>query len=359
MFERESAGPGDVQTVTGIRKSSDLGVLLPFEHLLSDVGATINPPVEANAREVFFSPIDEQVLSHVRYYGFANQDILRIGSVETMINELLLFRQWGGCTIVDCTSAPLGRDPVGLARLARGTGINIVMSTSHESTIALAGDNDDPVTTMVGEILEGDRSSGIRAGVIIYDESALLAAQCEDIATALGACVAVHKMTGAPLMVRPSRDQDGVRRTVDQLAELDVAPEHVIFGRVGGRSLEELSPVAQAGFLLSFDSFGGFGHRTNGGLSGRVYPVAATADNDEDPGLQEILQLISDGFDGQILLSHGIGRGDRLVRHGGHGYFYVLAAVIPSLRANGVSTETLDRLISTNPQKALTFCETR
>ena len=364
MFESHSPRLGDVQTVTGTVKSSELGVVLPYEHLLSDTSAYISPPVEASAREIYFSPINDQVLSYVRYYGLTNQNVLRMGSIETVVNELLLFKQWGGGTIVDSTSAYMGRDPVGLARLSRAADIKIIMSTSCESAIRDEGDDgtiryEDLVATMVAEIQQGARGHGTRAGLIIFDESHPYSVTHGDEMTPLRACVAAHKVTGAPLMVRPTRDENKVRWVVDQLAELDVAAEHLIFGRMGGRTSEELRLAAEAGFLLSFDSFGSFGAAEPGTTMGpyqQQTQMAVNATGDGNPGFEAILELISDGYEGQILLSQGIGSGDRLVRYGGHGYFYVSACVVPSLRAHGVPSETLNRLISENPQKALAFC---
>ena len=363
MFESHSPGSGDVQTVTGTVKSSELGVVLPYEHLLSDTSAYISPPVEASAREIYFSPINDQVLSYVRYYGLTNQNVLRMGSIETMVNELLLFKQWGGDAIVDSTSTYMGRDPVGLARLSRAADIKIIMSTSCESAIPDAGYDgtiryEDLVATMVAEIQQGVRGHGTRAGLIIFDESYPYAVMHGDEMTPLRACVAAHKVTGAPLMVRPTRDENKVRWVVDQLAELDVATEHLIFGRMGGRTREELRLAAEAGFLLSFDSFGSFGAAESGTIMGpyeQQLQMAVNATGDGNPGFEAILELINDGYEGQILLSQGIGSGDRLVRYGGHGYFYVSACVVPSLRSNGVPSETLNRLISENPQKALAF----
>ena len=364
MFESHSPRSGDVQTVTGTVKSSELGVVLPYEHLLSDTSAYISPPVEASAREIYFSPINDQVLSYVRYYGLTNQNVLRMGSIETMVDELLLFKQWGGGAIVDSTSAYMGRDPVGLARISRAADIKIIMSTSCESAIPNGRYDgtiryEDLVATMVAEIQQGVRGHGTRAGLIIFDESYPYAVMHGHEMTPLRACVAAHKVTGAPLMVRPTRDENKVRWVVDQLAELDVAAEHLIFGRMGGRTREEVRLAAEAGFLLSFDSFGSFGAAGPSTIT-RPYEqqlqMAVNATGDGNPGFEAILELINDGCEGQILLSQGIGSGDRLVRYGGHGYFYVSACVVPSLRANGVPSETLNRLASENPQKALAFC---
>ena len=360
MFEHHLAGPGDVQTVTGIRRSHELGVVLPFEHLLSDAGAAIDPPIEASARELYFSAICEEVLSNVRYYGGINQGILRLGNVAKMVDELNLLKQWGGGTVVDCTTAPLGRDPTGLAQLARRTEINIVMSTSYESVTWSnekdAGNREDQaLSKMVDEIREGVPGHGIRAGLINLDEARLLTTQPEDSAAALRASVVAHSVSGAPLMVRPARAPDSMLQAIDSLAELDISPGRVIIGRAGGRSIGELKRAAKDGFLLAFDSFGALGELANSGPCAEAVRRDWMADDDGEPGLETILELIEDGFERQVLLSHGIGRGDRLAAHGGHGYFYVSARVIPALKSYGVPDDTLQRLVSDNPQKALSF----
>jgi hypothetical protein len=48
-----------------------------------------------------------------------------------VIGEIMLFKQCGGQSLVGASNIGLGRDPVGLTRIARATGLNIIMGASH------------------------------------------------------------------------------------------------------------------------------------------------------------------------------------------------------------------------------------
>lgn len=49
--------------------------------------------------------------------------------MDLAIEELMKFRALGGDTVVDPTNIGIGRDPKALQRIARLTGLNIIMST--------------------------------------------------------------------------------------------------------------------------------------------------------------------------------------------------------------------------------------
>jgi phosphotriesterase-related protein len=46
-------------------------------------------------------------------------------------DEILLFKHAGGRTVVDPTPRTLARDPLALARIARATGLNVVMGAGY------------------------------------------------------------------------------------------------------------------------------------------------------------------------------------------------------------------------------------
>ena len=44
-----------------------------------------------------------------------------------------------------------------------------------------------------------------------------------------------------------------------------------------------------------------------------------------------------------------------MMRNGGHGYHYVLARIVPRMRARGFSDELVHNILVDNPKEALTF----
>ena len=82
---------------------------------------------KARARE----PVSLANLGWVRQNFNANLDNLRLQDEQVAQDEILLFKQAGGRTVVDPTPTTIGRDPRALARIARATGLNVVMGAGY------------------------------------------------------------------------------------------------------------------------------------------------------------------------------------------------------------------------------------
>src|SRR5690349_5666861 len=91
------AGQGQVMTVRGFVDADKLGFTLPHEHVLVDF-------------------IGADAVSSTRY----NQD----SAYLTILPHLLALKSQGAATLIECTPAYLGRDPVLLKRLSLKTGLN-------------------------------------------------------------------------------------------------------------------------------------------------------------------------------------------------------------------------------------------
>ena len=121
---------GKVQTVEGLMEPGDLGVTLTHEHLLIDLAITRDRPSEASLRQSYYEPVSMKNLAHIRNHSMQNADNSRLMDVDTAIEEAGLYHQFGGDTLVDATSIGIARDPVGLRRISRATGVNVVMGAS-------------------------------------------------------------------------------------------------------------------------------------------------------------------------------------------------------------------------------------
>lgn len=340
---------GMVQTVLGPSAPSDLGVTMPMEHILADASLTDEPPTEASAREIYFAPLSSEVLANVRYYGFRNLEDMRLGDISTAISEVAAYRQWGGGSLVDITPAESGRDPVGLARTSRSTGVNLVMSAGFGAT-RINGKpqlQEDLAARATKELTDGVGDTGIKAGLIGPVE--IGAATSREELSLLRAAGSAQRETGAPLMLRPVPGYSSPLIALDVLAEMEADLSHVIVAEFAALSRSDMSEVMNAGCYGLFSSFG---RPSAKGMRG-----SAIAQRGDAEQMEEVEWLVSRGLIAQLLISQEVDTMHRLFRFGGHGYFYILGNIVPRLIARGLSQEAVDRIISDNPSTALAFGE--
>ena len=151
---------GKVQTVLGTIDPGEMGVTLPHEHLFADITTLVEAPYEASQRGRAHQLVSLENLGWIRYNYFRNYDNALLTDEGTALSELDLFHRAGGTTIVDVTTVGIGRDPIALARVARASGVNVVMSTgwyvdpTHPPSVA-AADEAELTDRMVTEIREG------------------------------------------------------------------------------------------------------------------------------------------------------------------------------------------------------------
>jgi len=162
---------GLVQTVLGPVPPERLGPIMTHEHLLIDFTVMFSPPLEASSLHHAHEPLTLENLGWVRHNHYNNRDNLLLGDEETAINEAMMYKRAGGGTIVDATTLGIGRDPLGLARIARATGLNIVMGAGYYVDAAHpklmdSATEQDLAEQMIRELITGVGDSGVRAGII-------------------------------------------------------------------------------------------------------------------------------------------------------------------------------------------------
>ena len=162
---------GKVQTVTGPIEPQQLGVTLTHEHLLIDISTVRRLPESATAKDFFFQPVTQENVGRIRHYAASNQDNARLFDVGTAIDEVMLYKQHGGVSLVDATSIGLARDPLGLFRISNATGVNVIMGASYYVGSAHPPEmdqltEDEICRQIVQDVTEGADDTGIRAGVI-------------------------------------------------------------------------------------------------------------------------------------------------------------------------------------------------
>src|SRR5258705_186973 len=162
---------GQVQTVLGAVAPNAIGVTLPHEHLLIDFKVMFAEPAAAGDKGRAWEPVSLANLGWVRQNFNANLDNLLLVDEQVAQDEILLFKRAGGRTVVDPTPKTLGRDPLALARIARATGLNVVMGAGYYVAASHPADMDrhtldELAREMIADVTSGVGDTGVRAGLI-------------------------------------------------------------------------------------------------------------------------------------------------------------------------------------------------
>ena len=345
---------GKVQTVLGPIEPSYLGTTLTHEHLLVDLSVISSPPVEATARDLFYSPLTPETLGYIRYHHAPHFENSRLLDIQTAIDEANLYKQYGGVSMVDATSIGIARDPVGLARISRATGVNIVMGAAfyvdvaHPSYVHQSSE-EQLAEQIVRDVTEGVDGTGIRSGVIGEVGCSWPLTPGEH--KVVRAAAIAQRATGAPILIHPGRDEQSPLRIIEVLDGAGADLSRTIIGHLDRTVFEHstLSAIGEAGCYFEWDLFGSEGahYRLNPAIQ---HPNDGTK-------LSDISWLISEGYGEKIVVAHDICSRHRLLKNGGHGYFYILAQIVPMMRNRGFTEESIQNILVNNPASVLTFVE--
>src|SRR6266581_1157655 len=343
---------GQVQTVFGSIGAEEIGVTLPHEHLLIDFEVMFVEPTAPRDKERSREPVSLANLGWVRQNFNANRDNLRLTDEQVARDEILLFKNAGGRTVVDPTPRSLARDPLALARLARATGLNIVMGAGYYVAAAHPPDMnrrtvDDLTREIVADVTLGVGDTGVPSGLI--GEIGCTWPWTDNEKTVMRAAVIAQRETGAPLMIHPGRHPRAPMEIAEFVQKEGGDLRRTIMCHIC-RTIADVRAVidlAQTGIWLEYDLFG---------MENSFYPYNPSFDMPNDGGrMAHVLALVAAGHRDQILLSHDIAYKTSLVKYGGYGYHHLLVNVLPRLRAKGVDDAGLTRLLVENPARAFAF----
>ena len=343
---------GEVQTVLGTITPAQMGITLPHEHLLIDFKVMFSEPANASDKGRSMEPVNLANLGWVRQNFNANLDNLRLMDEQVAADEITLFKHAGGSTVVDPTPKTLARDPLALTRIARATGLNVIMGAGYYVHASHPADMDartvdELAREMIGDVTTGVGDTGVRAGLL--GEIGTTYPWTDNEKKVLRAAIIAQRETGAPLMIHPGRHPKMPMELAEFVQKEGGDLRRTIMCHIC-RTIADLRAVtdlAQTGIWLEYDLFG---------LENSYYPYNPSFDMPNDGGrMAHILALIEAGHRDQLLLSHDIAYKTSLVKYGGYGYHHLLVNVVPRLRTKGVDDAGLRRLLVENPTRAFTF----
>ena len=347
---------GKVQTVLGAIESESLGVTMTHEHILGSFDGVFRIPEEASYKGRHEAPYGLEVSGGIHHGRWPNKENSGLDDIPTQIEEVELYKELGGTALVDATNIGIGRDPIGLERISRATGVNIIMGSSFYVASRHPADMDDRTEDsltehIVGDVQKGVGNTGVRSGVL--GEVGCSFPLHPNERKVLKATARAQRLTGAPILIHPGRDQSCPAEIMEILRDAGADLGRVIIGHLDRTLFDKrlIMQLAETGCFLEYDIFG---------QEVSYYPPAPHIDIMNDAQrLSTIEWLISEGHGSQIVVGHDIAQKTHLVRYGGHGYGYFLEYMVPRMRIKGFREEDIQRILVENPRRALTFVEPR
>ena len=344
---------GKVQTVLGPVEPEALGITLTHEHLFVDLTGVLPPKaVGAGWHEIYDEPLSMENVGLVRHHFIPNRDMGRLSNLDVAITEASYYKQRGGGTLVDVTNPDIGRDPENLAAVAHATGLNIVMGAGHYVDPAHPVDmdersEDDLVQEFVGDLTIGVGDARIKPGII--GEIGCSWPLTSNERKVLRAAGRAQSMTGAPLLIHPGRGETAPLEIAEVLDSVGTDLTHTVIGHLDRTVFEKstLKALAETGVFLEWDLFGREQH---------YYWANEEIDMPHDgQRIADIAWTIEQGYGDRIVVAHDICTKDRLLKYGGHGYFYLLSRIVPRMKYRGYTQGQIDAILIGNPAAALTF----
>ncbi len=342
-----------VMTVTGEVASGALGVILPHEHLLIDLRNQFTEPTDPRKLEISRQPLCMHNLGYVRSNPYAIRDNLLIDDVDTVTQEVNDYAEHGGRTIVDCTSIGIQRNPVGLRELAKRTGVNIIAGCgyytydTHPAQMD-AWDEGEIADQMLRDMLVGMDGTDIRAG--IYGEIGTSDPIRPNERKALLAVARAFAQHPAEVQVHTYPWGKAGIEAAQLLIDDNVAPDRIVICHIDVEfDLKYLSELLALGINIEFDNFGKefYINKADRGFAGGVFAR-------DIERVRVVRDLLDQGFESQILVTNDICLKSMLKAYGGHGYSHILENIVPMMQDEGISTDTIRRLLQDNPARVLT-----
>ena len=306
-----------IQTLTGPMDIDSLGLILPHEHLFTD----LRGPLAS---------------------GYAQAEpatVVRV--VKPYLAEAFAARV---TALVECSTVGVGRNMTILSRLAEVSPIHIIAPTGvYREAFTPPSLREiseaDLADLWTRELTKGIEGTSIRAGFIklAMSDDGPTAAEIRNLKAAAkasqvtGAVIASHTVGG-----------NVARKEMDVLEEAGLDLRRFIWVHAQTEpNLAVLVDAARRGAYLEFDSVGA-PHQSQTDL------------------LRTTMALIEAGYTDQLLLSHDAGwynpaRPDGLPDEGFRGYTALTKEFLPALLERGITEEQVRLITVNNPARAFAF----
>lgn len=347
----KSSGFG-AQTVSGWVPAEALGTTLVHEHLVFDFTACQVDSISSEEAPYAHRDISMEMLGYLRFHPLHVRDNLANDDDALVVQELADLIAANGRTIVDPTNESIGRNPEALLRIARKTGLNIVMGSGFYIEPSLGAhfsllSTDDITRRIVDDITIGVDGTTIRAGVIGEVGTSSPITEMEE--KSLRGAARAQLETGAPLMIHLDGWAREGHRALDIVADEGADLQRTILCHMNPSWDDERyqASLAERGAYIAFDMLG----------NNHVYPHPEGASPDELVAIQAIAQHLRHGRGTRVLLSQDVYLKMMFKRYGGYGYAHILTNLTNLFDAAGIGAEDLESMLVHNPARVLGFLQ--
>lgn len=265
------------------------------------------------------------------------------GCTVSAHEKLTALESRGIGTIVDLTTADMGRDMHYLDRVVRGTSINIVVATGVYWIVPRYWwnrDSDTLASVFVKDIVEGVQGTPVKAGIIklASDHEAGGVNALNEMCLRAGA--RAHRQTGVPIATHNNPPELG-REQQRVFKEEGVDLSRIVIGHVGDSTdVTYLKELMDNGSYVGMDRFG-------------MDMIVSFDDR-----VNTVARLCKDGYAERIVLSHDASccldwiADRRLIDQIAPNWTFthISDQVVPALLERGVSAADVDRMLIGNPR---------
>jgi len=349
-------------TVTGPVDTEQLGLTLPHEHIMFDSTCFFDAEDPTFSRQEGLPPWKVEVMKRgvtletvgeLRRDPMLARDNLILDDEDVAVRELELFRESGGRTVVDVSPAEMGRRPATFRRIAERTGLNVIASTGHYLAFThppeVASQSVEEIAEwMIAELNSGIDGTDVRAG-IIGELGVSEGGMHPDEEKVLRAGALAHVETGAPITIHNAIPTEKQGFRVLKVLEAEGADlRRVVMGHMTHTvpAPDYHRAIADTGALIEFDRFGAELYNDIWGGKNFCEPRDAEV-------AREIAQLVREGYEDRILISHDVGFKVQLSSYGGLGFAHIPRRVLTYLRNLEVSDGAIRQITVGNPARVL------
>ncbi len=337
-----------VNTVCGAITREQLGVVATHEHVLLDQSNHYQAVPTPGITDPENQKVEMWNLGILSRDCFALKDNTILNDETVQTEEVAYFKKAGGDTLIDASLPGIGRDPQVLLRVAKKTGLNVIMGTgfyvgaTHPEELRFMSER-QIADIMVKELTEGVDGTGIRAGYIgeigiseVFDDKERKVLRAAGIA---------QRDTGVAINVHINPWTTNGLEAADILLDAGVNPKRICISHVDVENREDyIYALLKKGVYVEFDNFGKeYYIRREVRHSGYGLFV-----NDTDR-VTLVKKLTNDGYLRQILLSCDICLKNLLHKYGGWGYDHVLTNIVPMMEDEGITDEQIRTMLVDNP----------
>lgn len=264
---------------------------------------------------------------------------LELSDYDKSLAELKLFKEAGGCTLVEASTIDYGRNPIMMKNMSVESGVNVVCTTGFNKHIYYPKWVEEKSIEKIAEMLNKDIEIGIdgtnvKAGFLKTGSYYNMIHPLEEKVTK--AVALSYKKTNAPVWIHTEAGTMGIEM-LELLENEGVDLKDVAIGH-SDRNCDPyyLKNLAKKGAYVQFDGPGKV----------KYYP--------DSTRIEMLKMLKKNGYIKQILISGDMGRASYLEAYGGGpGFKFIITKFIPRLLNEGFTEKDINTIFYENPMRWL------